>query len=49
MEISSIYKKHGRTRKVHNLVMLPMGDVLAVGGSSTVYQQASSGPLSSAR
>ena len=23
VEISSIYKKHGRTRKVHNLVMLP--------------------------
>ena len=32
-------------RYMHNLVMLPTGDVLAVGGSSPVYQQASSGPL----
>ena len=32
-------------RYMHNLVMLPTGDVLAVGGSTPVNQQASSGPL----
>jgi len=32
-------------RYMHNLVMLPTGDVLAVGGSATVDQQAASGPL----
>lgn len=29
VEISSIYKRHGRTRKVHNLVMLPDLDTAA--------------------
>ncbi len=32
-------------RYMHNLVMLPTGDVLGVGGSTPVNQQASSGPL----
>lgn len=34
-------------RYMHNLVILPTGDVLAIGGSSIAYQQATSGPLSS--
>jgi hypothetical protein len=32
-------------RYMHNLVMLPTGDVLAVGGAATVDEQAQTGPL----